>query len=185
MRLKQRQRGKLRIIEDPDATRCMILHGLYNGLQNSVIRGSTFKAMRFEAASRNEAEDQLVVIRCLVNGHTMAFIDQVHVIYRIHESNSSGSAINQEVSKRIRLLKELIAGYERLGTELTLSCRETLALRKRLSRVYFWQLGYSVLLANGLRSDAMHAFRRGLHQWPWDWRCWKTYFLCALRSVPE
>ncbi len=66
LKLRTHRSGPLRIVVDQEVKRCMILYGLYSGLQNSVIRRRLFDAgQRFEAASRNEAEDQLFVIRSL------------------------------------------------------------------------------------------------------------------------
>jgi len=45
-RLQGRRSGDLFIIQDPEATRCQILHGLYCGLQNSLIRRRLFEGYR-------------------------------------------------------------------------------------------------------------------------------------------
>src|SRR5207253_2808209 len=58
LNLRTRSDGRLRIIDDPTTTRCMILYGLFCGLQNSVLRRRVIDAQRFHTAFRNEAEDQ-------------------------------------------------------------------------------------------------------------------------------
>lgn len=182
LQLKTRASGKLRIIDDGGATTCMITHGFYSGLQNSVLRSDMFDGVRFDADSRNEAEDQLFVISSLRGGRRMAFIDAVHVEYRVHDSNSSaaGGAVDSE--RQTRVLKLLAAGYERILAENDWQPDERRALRRRLKQEYFWKLGYSTLWANGNRREALAMFRRGLSHWPWDWRCWKTYLYRRLRA---
>jgi glycosyltransferase involved in cell wall biosynthesis len=176
------RREKLRIIEDPKVLECMISHGLYSGLQNSVIRKSFFDNFRFEAISRNEAEDQLAVIKCLRSGYRMAYFDEVHVEYRVHDANSSAAGNRRNYQKQERVLRLLVDGYERILSESSWNKRDRLALSRRLSEECFWKLGYSTLWASGQRSEALVMFKRGLKHWPWDWRCWKTLIKCWLAT---
>jgi len=169
LKLPARAAGPLRIIEGPGAVECLILHGFYNGLQNSVIRSAVFETTGLEWEHRNEAEDQLVTIRALAAGRRFGYLDDIHVIYRIHEGNSSATQA-WDVEKQRRVHKLRIEGYERLYKELPLRPAESRALRRRLGGDYFWRIGYAL-------------FRRGLSYWPWDWRCWKTYGLATLRSL--
>jgi glycosyltransferase involved in cell wall biosynthesis len=180
--LKCRAMGRLRIINDATATRCMILNGLFCGLQNSVIRRRVFESMRFEWRARNEAEDQLVVIRSLLSGYRFAYLDSVHVIYRIHEANSSASAENGRIERRTAIQRSLLDGYEGLARELTLSRRERQALRRRLAREYFWLLGYALQWQHGRRHEALASFRRGIAYAPWNLAYWKTYVGALART---
>jgi glycosyltransferase involved in cell wall biosynthesis len=180
--LRSRAAGPLRVITDPGAIVCKIRHGLFNGLQNSVIRRSLFEGRRFEAASRNEAEDQLVVIRALAEGRRLGYLDDVHVIYRVHPGNSS-AAHGGDVEKQKRVYRLLVAGFERLAAEVRLGRAERRALRRRLGHEYFWHLGYSLLWQHGQRREALAMFRRGLRYWPWDWRCWKVYAVALAKSL--
>jgi glycosyltransferase domain-containing protein len=181
--LKARTNGKLSIIEDVDAARCQILHGLYCGLQNSVIRSRVLECYRFDASLRNEAEDQVVVIWALVNKFKIAYLNQVHVIYNIHEANSSSASLSTSVEKQQRLHEALIAGFERLKTVAPLSARERLALAKRIGREHFWILGYATHWMHGNKRAALRSFRRGIACWPWDWRLWKTCLAAHVKTA--
>lgn len=183
LQLKNQATGQLHLIDDLNVTRCMLLHGLYCGLQNSVIRQRVFAAQRFEALSRNEAEDQLIVIRALVQGCRFAYMDNVHVEYRVHADNSSGAAQHSPIDKQLRIYRTLIQGFERLAEEVPLRRRERQALRQRLGREYFWHLGYALLWQHGLRREALTMFHRGLRYWPWHWALWKTYLLARIRTI--
>lgn len=181
--LRCRQAGRLRIIDDSSAIECMIRHGLYCGLQDSVIRRRLFEGYRFEARSRNEAEDQLIVIEALARGHRFAYLDQVHVLYRVHGGNSSATGRSEDVHKAERIHRTLIEGFERLAARGLLRGSARRALARRIADEYFWHLGYSTLWMHNRRSEALACFRRGMAWYPWDWRYWKTFAGACVRAV--
>jgi glycosyltransferase involved in cell wall biosynthesis len=183
LRLRTRRVGPLRIIEDPQTMRGMLTHGLYCGLQNSVIRSRTFAGVRFCTRYRNEAEDLLIVIRALVASRRFAYLDNLHVIYHVHGENSSAVGAGGTLEKRLTVYRALLRGFEEIGEEVRLSRAEQRALRKSLSRVYFWELGYALLWQSGRRHEALAAFGKGLRLWPWRLGTWKTYFLALLRTT--
>jgi glycosyltransferase involved in cell wall biosynthesis len=181
LRLRHQAAGRLRIIDDSDTLRCMILHGLYCGLQSSVLRRRVFEQRRFDTSFRNEAEDQLIVIRALSDGHRLAYYDNVHVIYRVHGHNSSAAANDLAVEQRLALYQAQVQGYEKLFQQFPLSQGERRAVAQRLGSDLFWIIGYALLWEQGRQAEALQMFRRGLAYWPWDWRCWKTYLGAAVR----
>jgi glycosyltransferase involved in cell wall biosynthesis len=183
LRLNTKRSDPLRIIVDHNAVRCMISDGLLCGLQNSIIRSHVFDNMRFDAASRNEAEDQLIVVRVLKRGCRLAYLNSVHVIYRVHSANSSGACHGASVYRQIKIQLLLVRGYERLARTTLLTFRERIALRRRLSTVYFWHLGYALMWRSGLRKDAARMYLRALQLWPLEWRYWKTAGTFALRCI--
>jgi glycosyltransferase involved in cell wall biosynthesis len=181
LRLQRRTLGGLHVIDDAEVMQCAILHGLYCGLQNSVIRRAVFRDMRFDAAGRNEAEDQLVVLRSLARGVRFAYFDDVHVVYRVHEANSSASAVGQSVVKRARIMEALLRGYENLRSQISLTPSQQRALNRRLGSEYFWRYGYATLWQNGQRREALRMFRRGISFWPSNPVFWKTYVVAWLK----
>jgi glycosyltransferase involved in cell wall biosynthesis len=184
MQLSVRRSGDLRIIEDSAAAiECQILHGLFCGLQKSVLRRPLFQTLRFATSYRNEAEDQLYVIRALAGGHRIGYIDNIHLIYFVHNENSSGSSLGMALDKQVQLYKGLVQGYEDLPAQVPLTNTQSRGLKYRLSQEYFWHLGYALLWCNGRRRDALRMYRRGLWLWPFDWRYWKTYLLALARSL--
>ncbi len=182
MKLRTRRDGELHIIDDPEALACQLRFGLFCGLQNAVVRRSLFAGRRFDVTDRNEAEDQMIVARVLAAGGRMAYFDRVHVVYRVHEGNSSGSADNAPLEKRLQIYRTMIRAYEALPREVALTRSQRRALRQRLCRECFWHVGYSLLWQHGRRAEALTMYRRGLAHWPWDWRCWKTLLLALLRN---
>lgn len=170
----------LHIITDRSVLECQILHGLYCGLQNSVLKRELFDGRRFNPRFR-VVEDELFVIRVLAAGARFAYFLAPHVIYQVHSDNSSASATASSLAKHVEIYSELTVGIEQLLSELSLSPRERRALLKRLGREYFWHLGYVGFWQAGRRLDALDMYRRGLAAWPWHPGAWKTYLLARLR----
>lgn len=170
----------LHIIADPAVLECQILHGLYCGLQNSVMKRELFEGRRFNDRFR-VVEDELFVIRLLAAGARFAYFLEPHVVYQVHSDNSSASATASSLAKHVEIYSELTVGIEQLLSELSLNPREHRALLKRLGREYFWHLGYVGFWQAGRRLEALDMYRRGLAAWPWHPGAWKTYLLARLR----
>jgi glycosyltransferase involved in cell wall biosynthesis len=170
------------IITDPSVTECQILHGLYCGLQNSVMKRELFHGRRFNERSR-VVDDEMFVIRVLSAGARFGYFMEPHVIYQVHDDNSSGSASGMSHQRRITLFTEMTESLEELLAQLSLNRREQRALRRRLGHEYFWNLGYSGFWQAGRHAEALEAFKRGLSFWPWRPAPWKTYLLARLKQL--
>jgi hypothetical protein len=177
------QHGALHLIVDEHAVESAIRDGLYCGLQNSVIRRRVFDAMRFQDGFRNEAEDQLFVIRALKRGFRLGYIANVHVQYHVHDANSSAASADQAIDRQLAVYGPLVRGFEQLRGEFTWTRAEARELSRRLARDHFWHIGYAILWQGGRRHAALDAFRAGLRAWPWSPGCWKTYLLARLRTA--
>jgi glycosyltransferase involved in cell wall biosynthesis len=187
MRLRHKRIGKLHLIDDPDAARCQILHGLYCGFQNSVIRRKVFLTELIRRStgylSRMRAgEDQAIVISSLKSGFRLGYLDGIHVLYQIHAENSSVAAQGGSVDRRVKIIESLLVGFMEMRRVLSLTWNEKRALGQRLSGDLFWIIGYSLLWENGRRREALRYFRKALRIRPWHWRFWKTYLAAALRT---
>ncbi len=136
-RLACRRSADLHIFDDRDLiARILAGAGLFCGLQNSVIRRRVFDCLRFETASRNEAENQVFVIRAIAAGFRLAyFVDVHHVLPRprfellgVRPANQRREASAEKISN------DLIHGFERLPALISLTKPEQRALRGRLAR---------------------------------------------------
>ena len=185
-RLHARVVDGLHIIDDAGAARCQISHGLYCGLQNSVIRKTLFDNYRFDAELRNEAEDQVIAIWAAASGFRFAYYDKVHVVYRVHDANSSLAGATKALDRRLHLQTAAIQGFERLMALGFLNNLDRRALKRRLGDEYFWHLGYVLLWQNGRHREAVQMFRRGIGYDPWNWRYWKTICVAPARmAIPQ
>ncbi len=181
LRLRARAAGALRVLDDPDTTRCALSGGLNCGLQSSVVRRHVLCGKRFPVEERNVAVDQALVVHALKEGARFAYFDAVHAVYHVHDANASAPGAGT-LAKRLRVAREEARCYERLAGQVRLTAREHRALGRRLGAIYFWHLGYALLWQNDRRDEALEMMRRGLRLWPRDWRCWKTYLLALCRS---
>jgi glycosyltransferase involved in cell wall biosynthesis len=180
LRLRTRSVGGLKVIDDPLAVERALSDGLGAGLQVSVMRRSLFEGFRFEATSRNEAEDQLLAIHALVAGRRMAYFEDVHLVYRVHGGNSSATG-TQSPDKHVRVFQALAEGYERLRNQVRFTPAQTQALNHRISKEYFWHLGYQLLRHPGWEREALSFLWRGLWLWPTSLGLWKAYLVAWLR----
>lgn len=178
MKLKSRVAGRLFIIDDPRAVHCQIMHGLFCGLQNSVLRKNMFDQQKIPAF--RVGEDQLLTINCLISGFRFAYFDDVHVVYRVHSQSTSGGKLS-EAGNSERAIHSVAEAHTTLLNRKDISGSLHRTVRRRLQEEYFWKLGYALFWMTGRRTEALQMFRRGLRLWPWSWRCWKTYFLALGR----
>jgi glycosyltransferase involved in cell wall biosynthesis len=179
LQLRHHMRGNLRIIDDPTVTACMIRHGLYCGLQCSVMRASAVSKLRFEAFKIGE--DQVFIVDAMRIGVRFGYFNNVHVKYRVHADNLSASKTGDDLDRKVWVVSEELRACESMLRNTPLAACEDRALRRRLLGQCFWDIGYALLWQNGRRQEAITMFRRGLNYWPWDWRCWKTYLCAELR----
>ena len=176
--------GDLRVIDDQRATAMQIEHGLYCGLQNSVIRRSVFQSRRFWP-DYFVVEDELFVIRLLASGGRFAYLDDPHVVYRVHGDNSSGAAVGNDTARNTRIFSELVRGLERIGREVPLSRGARNALARRLAHERFWSLGYSGFWQGGDAVSARACYRQSLGEWPWSPAMWKTFVASFVKRAPN
>ena len=174
--------GDVHILEGPEVLRCQLNSGLYAGLQNSVIRRRVFETARFWEDYR-VVEDVLFLVRALHRGLSIGFIDDVQVVYRVHDDNSSGSAAGAGSVRLLPIFQEEVRGLERVRAEVPLPPEALTDLERALAHKYFWRLGYLGYWQGGQREAAFRAFVKGIRLSPFDWRMWKTYAVCHLKAL--
>jgi hypothetical protein len=181
LHLRVREHGRLRVFDDSRTVRCHLISGLYCGLQSSVLRRSLFERLRIPPF--RIGEDRALPILALKNGYRIAYLDNVHVIYHVHQGNTSATAAATSLAHRIAVQQELIRCYEAMPALMGFDRAELRAWRRVLSQEHFWALGYAVLWPAGRQQEALQAMRRGLRLWPSDWRFWKTYVITRARAL--
>lgn len=170
-------RGELHIIDDADALRTSIEHGLCIGLRTSVVRRRVFQVVEFPLF--RIGEDQALYPRALINGMKFGYLLSVQATAYVHDENISEVAGVSSGDKYVKTLTELIRAFESLR-DLDLSSDERRALERRIGNEYFWNLGYRCL-CDGHDVLALDFFRRGMKGNPWNAIFWKTYMVAILR----
>jgi glycosyltransferase involved in cell wall biosynthesis len=169
------------VLDPRDALVSQLRHGLYCGLQNSMIRRHVFEGQRFWEDYR-VVEDVLFLIRALARGLRIGYRTDVQVIYRVHEGNSSASAAGVGLESLRRICLESVQGLERIRADVPLAPRAMRELRQYLGRQYFWRLGYACYWQAGDAAGALQAMRAGRRLVPWNLAMLKTYVASLVRS---
>jgi glycosyltransferase involved in cell wall biosynthesis len=184
LNLHFREGGKgLRIIKDGRTLRCLISDGLFCGLQNSVIRRQIFSNRRFCTRYPNEGEDVLMAVTAAEAKSTFAYFDCVHVLYNVHDSNTTDPGGKASLRKMLKMFLIALKRCDEIRGELNLRPAEERALNRMLARHYFWSVGYALLLQHGNGREALSMFHRGLWFNPWNPFFWKTYILVQARMI--
>lgn len=173
--------GDLRVIDDPDAVRVAISHGLYCGLQCSVFRKRFFDGRAIPP--HRIGEDRILPVIALKDCVRIGYLNAVHVVYHLHQDNTCVSGSQGNLEKSAAVFADLESAYLTVLNMANLDSPEKRAVRRRIQKELFWHLGYGVYQCAGLHQEAKNAYRRGLAYWPWDWRCWKTYVISQARSA--
>jgi glycosyltransferase involved in cell wall biosynthesis len=174
-------KGPVHVVEPGAALLAQLRGGLYAGLQNSVIRRQVFEGQRFWDDYR-VVEDVLFLVRALSRGLRVGYLTDVHVIYRIHEGNSSASAAGLSFDSLRRICLETVTGLERIRAETPMPDDAAAELRRALAHSYFWRLGYSCCWQAGDVPAALEAMRAGRRLAPRDPAMLKTYLACLVRA---
>lgn len=178
--LNSRVFDKLHIINDEDAASLQIMQGIDSGLQNSVIRREVFT--KFLLPEFRIGEDRLFILMALKENFTLAFIDNIHVHYNVHDENiSDTSAGDDRFDRRIIAMKRLLESYEQAHNYVKLNNKEQKILNKRLALDYFWKLGYSLQYQAGYFADALSSYRTALKLCPYNVKFWKTYLIAVVK----
>lgn len=173
--LQTRSLGDLHIIEDTGAALLQIEEGIDSGLQNSVLKREIFDAIAIPEF--RIGEDRLFITMVLKHGFTLAFYDDIHVHYMVHDDNISDTNSQEEnIQKRINITKQLIDCYEKTPEYITnLDAAELAAINEKLATEYFWIMGYALQWQNGFKKEALQSYKKAMKYRPFYWKFWKTY----------
>jgi glycosyltransferase involved in cell wall biosynthesis len=180
-KLRSRTSGNVHLVDDPKTLSCVIRGGLNFALQTAVFRANVFTKVRF--VPNRVCDDQILAITALNAGFRLGYLNDVHVVYNLHEDNLSMSALNAQLTHKIDVVREEARGFEQLLGQGILPSSGRRAVRQRLLEQFFWTLGYSLLWQHSRRREAFAMFHKGLGYWPWSLSCWKTYSLALIKAL--
>ncbi|AEH45609.1 glycosyl transferase family 2 [Thermodesulfatator indicus DSM 15286] len=159
-----------------------IKYEIYAGLQTSVIKKSTFNFVNFNEDVRI-GEDKLLVYEAILSGLKFAYLLNIHATYRVHENHLS-NVYSQDLFSQEKKILEYTKHYKILLERLPASRkRERSLVIKKLSQIYFWDIGYSLFWQNLNTDKAFYYFKKALKIYPFNLLLWKTYFFCLVKKL--
>jgi glycosyltransferase involved in cell wall biosynthesis len=180
--LKSKRIESLYIIDDKDAVVMQLMEGIDSGLQNSVIHSRVFAQLSLPPF--RIGEDRLFIVMALKQGFTLAFIDNIHVLYNVHDGNTSDTVSNDErYDRRIDAMQRLLDSYEKTTEYVTLNKVELQTLHQRLALDYFWKLGFSLQWPSGNFEGAIHSYHKALRFYPYSLAMWKSYIVARVKMA--
>ncbi len=178
--LETKTNGNLEIVTDSNIVSCMIEPRYGFHLQASVIKKEIFQKTLFRTDMRN-GEDWLFSLRAVKNGAKVAYFNDVHFIYNVHDNNSSAISTASTIEKNIRIYQSVTDGYKDLFNQLDLTSQEKTILNDQLAHHYFWELGYNLLWCNKHYKKALKAFADAREHKSYNWAKRKMYYLCKIK----
>lgn len=177
--LEHEKRNGVHVITDRNAVACAIEHRVPGSTQCMLARRRVFNQLRFDTSYRT-AYDQFQLVRLFLYGFVVAWVEDVHQIYHVHDGHISlvagGDPVKREESARVH-----IRGYEELMPELN-SPSDQRALNKKLSTVWAWSLSIA-LRDQGRHSDEVAALWHAVKLYPTHLPYWKTAAAAVMRTV--
>ena len=173
LKLNKRVVGPLNIIEDPKAISLTIAHNQFGGLQASVYRQRAFENRRFPDA--RIGEDLAIAVSLLASGAKCAYLDNVHVLYRVHGQQTSTAAGDSiALHKRIEAQQNYTKVIGDMMGISGLSEQHQQAVRDRYINELFWKLGYHLLWNQGKAAQGLKAMRQALAVAPGNFKLWRS-----------
>lgn len=178
--ITKEKREDLFILDNDKAAITQIRDGIDSGFQNSVIKKTITD--KITIPDFRVGEDRLFILQAIKCNFTLAFVDKVMVTYLVHNENSSDTnSKSKDVPKRISAILGLISSYEHTSKLISLNSQECRVLKERLAEDYFWKLGYSLCLQNGMHADALQYMKVGLKHCPWRPNFYKTFLVTLVK----
>ena len=180
--LKHDKRKNCNIVIDPKILICMIESAQCFAFQISVIKKEIFEKTKLRTDLRN-GEDRLFAIRAVKNNATIAYINDIHLVYNVHQQNSSAVANSNPIEKSVAVYNTINSGYNDLFSQLDLNKEEIKSLNHRLAHDYFWALGYTLHWLNNQPTQAFAAFKKAFTYQPFNLKMRKTYLICKIKHL--
>lgn len=179
--LNVQRRGRLCVVDDPNARKCVLSNGGVGDIIVSVYRRQVFERVR--PRNFGDGQTRFFLVEAVHGGLRLAYLNNVHAEYRIHGSHNSAAGPTMALEVRQRAILRLLDAYVEMMRVIPLDRQGRRALRRSLANDCFWTYAYGLLWTGGRRREALKYFWRGIRYWPWDVRYWKTFFLCSLRTI--
>lgn len=172
--------GKLLMLPQRSGLAKYLKNGVASPVATTVLRRSLCQNIRFDE-DVTMGEDSLFFYRCLADGARVAFIDEVHATYHVHDDNSCLASQQDNEAERLRKHSALELTYRHMLASLPLNSAEIRLVQKNLSDHRFWGLGYNTYCANKNTKAALQHMWRGIQLDRLSPAKWKALLACFFR----
>ncbi|MFC3121996.1 glycosyltransferase family 2 protein [Agaribacter flavus] len=175
--IAEKKKSKEFILDSNKAVLLQLREGIDSGFQNSVIRAEVFNSLSIPEF--RVGEDRLFIVMALKQEFRFGFIDDIHVIYRVHDRNISDTdAKNTNFDKRIQSMLRLLEAKKALPNLVRLNTEEYSIYKKQLSEEIVWELGYALYQNSGQYNLALKSYVSGIKLYPRQLKYYKTMIIC-------
>lgn len=151
------------------------------GFQNSVLKSEVVK--KVSIPHYRIGEDRFFLLDTILNQFKVGFIEDVLVIYSVHQSNISDTNINeQDLLKKINVQKQLVAAYLDFSSKLK-NYKVSQEVSKRARSILFWNVAYNGYVRKGMYSDALKIMLRITFSRPFSIKLLKTSVSTMLKYI--
>jgi len=179
--LKVEKRKNLSVFDDHRLVQYAIQHGLFAGLHSSLIRRRVFETVKMRSDLRN-GEDRFFPIRAIKYGFKLGYVTEVQEIYRIHSGNTSAVG-DKSVDHKLRVYENLLRGYRDLFFEIKMTHEEKKILKRKISDIQYWIIGYSLLWKSGRYKNSFRWLVRGAWNDKWNLKKWLRLFAFSAKHL--
>jgi len=180
-KLPHRRSGDWVLIEPgPQVTLLALKHGHFGAMQASMFRPRIFEHARF--GDFRVGEDMYFAVQAAAAGCRQGFLEDVHVVYREHDEQTSASGSAKRLDHRVKTQHEFNHAVQSL-LAMNWEPRERRLLNRRLADEWFWTLGYALLWQSGLAGEGLRWMTRGLRADPTDRSKWRATLGCVARTL--
>lgn len=150
------------------------------GFQNSVFRATLINEI--EIPDYRIGEDRYFLVAALLKGFRVGYINDVHVIYNVHDNNISDTNLRKnDVEKAVLVQNELcraLGGIKRL-TKIKPILTE---VDHQVANIRFWLIGYNYYWRNGFVGKALYTMLKVLIGEPKNLRFIKTFLVSIIKA---
>ncbi|WP_334031660.1 glycosyltransferase family 2 protein [Alteromonas sp. P256] len=182
--LKTLNYDSFHIINDKRAALYSIQYGIEACFQCSVVKREVLSEVPIRPY--RIGEDRLFITEAIKSEIVIAYLNEVTVIYNIHDSNISDTDKSANLSSRVNINLHLIQSYvDTLNFISNFTKKEKRAIRKKIADELFWGVGYSLYWQSDKPRKAFKYFFKAFKYYNLSLSYYKTTVLCFIRLLFE
>jgi len=153
------------------------------GFQNSVLKSDVLK--KISIPHYRIGEDRFFLLDTILNQFKVGFIDDVLVLYSVHQSNISDTNLSEkDFLKSIKVQTELVESYRDFSRKLKSTVIKA-QLSKKANDILFWNVAYNGYLENNMHNHALRIMARVLLSASFKFSFFKTFITTIFKKIKK